>query len=505
MKYRKIGFTLIFTLSLIYLFSSCAATRPEQGNHLERHSVAFLRAQIDSILQDSVLSQTRVGIQVVAVETGDVLYQRHAQELFHPASNLKLLTTATALEKLGPDFRFQTILLCDSNNVRDSIIKGNLYLKGFGNPDLTDEDLRWMVNELKRQGIREITGHLVCDATYFDSLYWGKGWMWDDTSSPDFAPISALSVNDNCVTVWVQPGEKPGDSLKVWMEPKTSYMKIENDGITVDSTDSVQIEQFKVERKWVHPENTIVIRGGMVAGASPKRYRIEVLNAPLYVGTRLRELMAEAGIALNGSVMIGKTPEHVRALVTHLSPPLTLVVFNTNKISDNLSAEMLLKTLGAEFKGVPGSAEKGTAVVRQFLAEVGVDSNRYAMVDGSGVSRYNVVTPALMVKLLRRMYGDFRVQAEFQASLPIAGVDGTLAKRMVGTPAERKLHAKTGTLRGVSTLSGYTETADGEVLAFSIMMEHFLGKASRIRQVQDRIGAVLSGFTRRVNTNAKGF
>jgi PBP4 family serine-type D-alanyl-D-alanine carboxypeptidase len=328
--------------------------------------------------------------------------------------------------------------------------------------------------------------------------------MWDDTSSPDFAPISALSSNDNCVTVWVQPGAKPGNPLQVWMEPNTAYVKIENHGVTVDSTDSLQLNKFKVERKWVHPENTIVVEGGMVPGASPKRYRIEVLDAPLYVGTRLRELMTEAGVALKGKVVTGRTPDRCRILVEHLSPPLTLVVFNTNKISDNLSAEMLLKTLGAELKGVPGSAEKGAAVVRQFLAEVGVDSNCYEMVDGSGVSRYNVVTPELMVKLLRRMYGDLRVQAEFQASLPIAGVDGTLEKRMLGTPAERKLHAKTGTLRGVSTLSGYTQTADGEVLAFSMMMEHFLVRASRIRQVQDRIGAVLSGFSRRAGKALKG-
>ncbi len=494
MKSRRLRTTLFLTfVSFIFLFS-CAATTLGLKSGAQQEPLARLQAQIDGILQDSVLQQTRVGIQVVEVNSGRVWYQRNARELFHPASNLKLLTTATALARLGADFRFKTQVLADSAALRDSVIQGTLYLKGYGNPDLTDDDLRWMVKELQRQGIRRIEGDLVCDASYFDSLYWGKGWMWDDTSSPDFAPISALAVNDNCVTVWVQPGKTPGDSLKVWMEPPTAYMRIENRGVSVDSTDSVQIRHFKVERKWVTPENTILVQGGMAVGSSPKRYRIEVLNAPLYVGTRFKEIAAELGVTITGTVREGTTPSHTRVLVKHHSPELTQVVYNINKISDNLSAEMLLKTLGAELKGVPGSAEKGTRVVREFLAEIGIDSTRYEMVDGSGVSRYNVVTPELMVKLLRWMYKHFPIQAEYQASLPIAGRDGTLKKRMLGTAAEGKLHAKTGTLRGVSTLSGYTETADGEILAFSIMMEHFVVRAKQIRQVQDRIGALLSNF-----------
>ncbi|MFQ5583496.1 MAG: D-alanyl-D-alanine carboxypeptidase/D-alanyl-D-alanine-endopeptidase, partial [Calditrichia bacterium] len=173
-----------------------------------------------------------------------------------------------------------------------------------------------------------------------------------------------------------------------------------------------------------------------------------------------------------------------------------LIIYRTNKISDNLSAELIMKTLGAEIKGPPGTAKKGLYVIRRFIAETGVDSSSYKLADGSGVSRYNVITPDLIIQLLKAMHKDFRIQAEFKSSLPIAGVDGTLRRRMKDSPAETMLRAKTGTLSGVSALSGYTATADGEIVAFSMIMEHFVMSASKIRKVQDKIGELITSFSR---------
>ncbi len=484
-------------LSLTFLLMSCAATAPVGKAGFRKEALTDLRQQIDRFLEDSVLAQTRVGIKIISLESGETWYERNSQELFHPASNLKLLTTATALKRLGPDFRFKTVLFTDSTARIDSVLRGNLYLKGYGDPELTSDDLRHMIENLKLRGVQRISGNLIYDDSYFDDLYWGEGWMWDDTSSPDFAPISSLSVNDNCVVVRVHPGRKIGDSLRVEIIPATSYMKIENHGLTVAPSDTLRLQEFKVERQWKIPQNTIVVKGGLAINSPPQEFEIEVFGAAQYTATLFRELLQQAGLILEGGIHEGMVPENARILVEHLSPPLALVVFNTNKISDNLSAEMVLKTLGAELKGLPGTARKGTAVIREYLSALGVDSSRYEIVDGSGVSRYNLVTPSLLTPLLQDMYFDFSVQAEFMASLPIAGVDGTLKKRMGGTAAANKLRAKTGTLRGVSTLSGYTETADGEVVAFSMMMEHFLVKAKEVRKVQDRIGALLSSFSRK--------
>ncbi|RMF58853.1 MAG: D-alanyl-D-alanine carboxypeptidase/D-alanyl-D-alanine-endopeptidase [Calditrichaeota bacterium] len=461
-------------------------------------SVRDLRNSITAILQDSALAQSRVGIKVISLRTGEVLYEKDSHLLFHPASNMKLLTTATALKRLGPTYRFETWLAADTSALADSVLNGNLYLKGFGDPDLSTEDLRWMVRQLRAQGVLKITGDLVCDESFLDDYHYGKGWMWDDASSRYFPPIGALTVNQNCVTVTVRPGAKPGDSLQVALAPPTSYVKLENLAVTVDSTDSTRLAEFKVERKWRERENTIVVSGGLTPESAPREVVLEILDPALYSGTLCTELLAEQHIALAGEVTRGVLPDTSRLLVEHLSQPLAYLLTRTNKFPyNNLYAELILKTLGAELEGPPGTARKGTTEIKRFLSEVGADTTKFALADGSGVSRYDLLTPALVVRLLKYMYEDFTVSAEFLASLPIAGVDGTLQHRMQGTAAEGKLRAKTGTLRGVSALSGYTTTGDGEPLAFSMMMQHFVVPTARIRAVQDRIGALLSEFHRR--------
>jgi D-alanyl-D-alanine carboxypeptidase/D-alanyl-D-alanine-endopeptidase (penicillin-binding protein 4) len=492
-------------LSFFIFISACAAPKALNKSFLAPRSIAELQHHIDTILQDSSLYQTRTGIKVVSLETGEVLYGKNSELLFHPASNMKLLTTATALAKLGPNFRFKTILAADTASVVDSTINGNLYLKGFANPDLTTKDLWWMVHLLKERGVKRIVGDLICDETYFDDLYLGNGWMWDDASAWYYAPIGALTVNDNCVTVKVKPGRNIGDSLLVYLEPSTSYMKIENYGVTVDSTDTTRLKAFKVERKWQQRENTVVVEGGLTPESSEKVFDIEVVDPALYVGTLFNEILQNDNINLQGKILKGPAPDTSLVLFQHSSPPLTETILNTNKISDNLSAELILKTLGAELRGLPGTAKKGLSVIKEFFEEIGVDTTTFKLADGSGLSRYNIVSPDQIVKLLQAMHQDFRVQAEFKASLPIAGVDGTLKNRMKNTPAEGKLRAKTGSLSGVSTLSGYTTTADGELLAFSMMMEHFVVSTSKIRDVQDRIGAVISEFRRQAVTKATDY
>lgn len=481
---------------ILMVFIACSSTGSLKKPEKQTDTIFNFRKNIEQVLQDSLLQQTRTGIKIVSLETGETLYAQNSQLLFHPASNMKLLTTGTALKRLGPDYKFKTLLYADTASITDSTVFGNLYLKGFGNPDLSTNDLAWIAQKLKSKGIIHIKGDLICDDTYLDDLYWGSGWMWDDVSDWYWAPISALSVDDNCVEITVKPGKKVGDSLMVKLEPPTIYMKIINMGLTIDSLDTVQQKAFKVQRKWRPAENTILIGGGMVTGESDRSFVIDVVEAGLYTGTLLKEIFRKEEIILDGQVRKGIVPDTNMVLVNHLSEPLSIAVYNTNKISDNLSAELLMKTVGAEIQGPPGTAEKGISVIHQFLEEIGVDSTTYELADGSGVSRYNVVTPDLIINLLIAMHKDFRIQAEFKTSLPIAGVDGTLQGRMKDTAAEGKLRAKTGSLRGVSALSGYTTSADNELLAFSIIMEHFVVQTSKIRKIQDKIGDLISSFSR---------
>ena len=483
---------------LLFLLLGCGSQGKLRQPEAASDPLVALQAQIDQILADSVLLRTRTGLKVVSLQSGETLYARDSRYLYNPASNMKLLTTAAALKRLGPDFRYQTTLWADSAAVQDSIISGDIYLKGSGDPDLLRDGLRRLTGQLKALGIRRIAGDLRCDESYMDDLYWGSGWMWDDVSGWYWAPISALTVEDNCVTVTVTPGEAAGDPLEVSIDPPTAYMQIDNRGRTAAPMDSASLKAYKVERVW-RPvaKNVVAVEGGLSLDAAPRRYTIDVVDAALYTGALMQELLREEGITIAGTVQQGIVPENARLLAEHRSPPLTEIVLNTNKISDNLSAELLLKTVGAAVKGAPGTAAKGISVIYQMLDELGVDSTGYRLADGSGVSRYDLITPDLVIELLKEMHRDFRVQAEYQASLPIAGLDGSLKYRMRDTAAANKLRAKTGTLSGVSALAGYTTTADGEQLAFSMVMEHFVGSSSAIRKIQDRIGAVISGFSRK--------
>jgi D-alanyl-D-alanine carboxypeptidase/D-alanyl-D-alanine-endopeptidase (penicillin-binding protein 4) len=486
----------LFGLTALIFLQSCVSSRALKSTTAIT-AVSILQNKIDVILQDSILTQTRTGIKIVSLDNGEILYSRDSQLLFHPASNMKLLTTATALKNLGVDFRFKTELLTDSSSNSLGERVGNLYLKGYGNPDLSTADLREIVQSLKEQGLNCISGDLLCDDSYFDELFLGSGWMWDDVNCWSCASISPLSVNDNCVEVKIKPAASIGEKPIVSLNPPTGYVQLENQAITVDSLDTLELDRFKVEREWIHPANIIRVQGGVSILDSLNIFTIDIVDPTLYTGTLFSELLAEASIEFSGSVKHGTAPGSAVVLTTHWSESLPIVAYNTNKVSDNLSAELLLKTLGAEKIDPPGTAKKGIAMINQYLNEIGLDTSNYQLADGSGVSRYNLITPDLLIELLKDMHQDFKIQVEFKSSLPIAAVDGTLKERMENSGAAEKLRAKTGTLSGVSSLSGYTTSVDGENIAFSMIMEHFIVPASKIRRIQDQIGEVISNFSRK--------
>ena len=361
-------------------------------------------------MQDALFTSAHIGIKVVAVKTGEVLYAKNAHKMHHPASTMKLITAAAALTKLGPDFRFKTTLYADA--IVNGHVAGNVYLKGKADPVLQEGALREMVNALRDAGVHSVSGGIVVDETYLDSVREGPGWMWDDKP----LGLSALAI-----------------------------------------------------------------RGGAVE------------DRALACGTVLKEILQREGIVVNGKVSDGTVPLGAVVIAKHLSPPLADILKLMNKPSDNAIAELIFKTLGAEVKGEPGTWQKGRQVIGEFLEEIGA---AFRVVDGSGLSRYNLVTAELLVDLLVFVYNNFELMPDYVASLPIAGVDGTLKNRMKGVRAERVLRAKTGTLSGVSALAGYTVTANGEVLAFSILISHYAGPAAPARRIQDTIGNCLTRWSR---------
>ena len=454
-------------------------------------AVQHLRAKINATLNDPLLASSNVGVKVVSLVTGEVLYEKDAEKLYHPASTMKLITAATALVKLSPNYRFRTTLYADpvDNNLR------NIYLKGGGDPVFDSNDLEKMVERLVEVDTKALQGDIVVDETYFDAIRRGKGWMWDDGPIGGYYPhLSALTINRNGVLVRISPGTEVDDPVRVHLDPPTQYMKIVNVATTVGVSERTRLT-IKREDESIEA-NVLMIDGVMTIGQTEMNRRVDVLDPALYCGTLLREMLAERGVPLYGTVRYGEVPEEAVEISQHISPPLSRILWEMNKPSDNLIAELLLKTIGAELRGTPGTAKKGLGAISNLLGEIGVDRGYYTFADGSGVSRYNLVTASLLTDLLVYMFRNFAVMPEYLASLPVGGVDGTLTRRMRGMLAEGVLRAKTGTLRGLTALAGYTITADGETVAFSILVSNYLGSANPRRALQDKIGDILTQFSR---------
>ena len=443
--------------------------------------------RIDSVLNDSVLSTCFIGVKIVSLDDGKTLYEQNSNKLFHPASNMKLLTTATGLKELGGDFRFVTNLLANAR-VRNGVLDGDLSVKASGDPLIRTEDLDSLAVAVSNSGITRITGDLIGDVSYFDSVAWGRGWMWDDEPDADEAFISPLTINDNALTILVQPGKAAGEPARVKLNPFTKYLRVINSGITSGDT---MIPPLSVTRH--QGENTILVRGRIAPHASAQEFMLSVYQPAMYFLTLLKETLIEHGITVEGRTRLDSARGN--STIATLSHSLDSVVFRINKASDNIAAENLLKTIAAEHGGIPGTTHNGLIIMKEYLASLGIDTTAMILEDGSGVSFYNLISPSAIVRLLQNQYADERNYGRFHESLPVAGVDGTLMNRMRGTRAEGNVHAKTGTLTGASGLSGYIRTLDGKRLAFSMLCNHFPSKVKALREAQDRVMEILANTT----------
>jgi PBP4 family serine-type D-alanyl-D-alanine carboxypeptidase len=473
---------------------------PDPGGQEAEDRDYKLSRLIDPILQDARLDGVTTGIVVKSLERGAneaVLYQRDADKLLTPASNLKLLTSATALQRLGEEYRYKTEVFLSAPVNNGGILKGDVIVKGYGDPTLHTEDslqvqdgvsVEQIVKLLQAEGIKQIHGDIVVDDSFFDSNRLGLGWAWDDESYYYNAQISALAINRGTVRLDYKPASAPGRPVTVELLPKTDYVQVINEAVTVDK--GVE-NTFAIERE--RAKNIIYVKGNLPIDASPDYERITVEEPALYAGTVLKEKLTEAGIRLqkNSEVRAGTVPENSVKIGELESEPLAEIVQYLLKVSDNFYAEMLTKTLGAELNE-EGSAEAGIEVILDDMAQLGVNTT-FDMVDGSGLTRYNQITPNQIVALLEA----FTQEAEFESfydALPIAGVDGSLKNRMKDTPAEGNARAKTGSLTGVNSLSGYVTTKDGEKLCFSIVMNGNIGSAGDLTDIQDQIVAALAAY-----------
>lgn len=404
--YKRI-FIAVFCL---FVFSGLQA----QG----KDRVKELQAKLDSLIAGI---KCDVSAQVVSATKYDQLYEYKSTKKMIPASISKVITSATALSKLGISFEFRTMVYTDDNNISDGIVNGNLYLKGYGDPDFGGPDMDVLVSQILLKNIKEITGNIIYDESYFDDEHYALSNYYQGDTGPAYWPyISALSFNKN------------------------------------------------------------------KGSGNPAAYAANTLSADL-IGKNIK---------LDGIVVAGVTPNLAKE-VAKFSRSIYDVISFMNKTSDNHSAITVFKVTGAEFKSPPGTLDKGSSAVIDFMSSVGVDRNTYEILEGSGLTRFNSVTSDAYIMLLKYMFDNVKMFDYFYASLPIAGIDGTLRDRMVGTEAEKNVHAKTGTLNSVSALTGYAISRDGEPIIFYIVMNGFGGKANSIRKKQDDFCEVLCQFSRK--------
>ncbi|MFN2421157.1 MAG: D-alanyl-D-alanine carboxypeptidase/D-alanyl-D-alanine-endopeptidase [Gemmatimonadota bacterium] len=452
-------------------------------------------------LIDPIVGRARggeVGVAVFSVDRQIPLYLNDADDPLLPASNMKLYTTASALDRLGPDFQYTTSLYADGTVLPNGTLTGDLILVGRGDPaisgrfygDSTTYVFDRMAQGLREKGIRRVTGRLIGDTSYFDDRLVGPGWESGNLLWWYGARASALAFNDNVVTVEVRPGSYAGAPAEVLFHPHTDDLVVDNRVVTAGRRGGRSVG---IRRR---PEiGGYEIWGRVALGGPPVRHVVAVDNPPAFVLSVLRDRLERAGIQVAGEDQVvwqrGQlTRRRWTLLVSHTSPRMIDLVRVVNKSSQNFFAEQILKTLGAVFHS-EGSFQGGAKVVHATLQGLGVSSRSLVVTDGSGLSRWNLVTARTTAELLVAMrYHPYF--GEYYASLLIAGYDGD-PRRLDAPEALGNVHSKTGTLRGVSALSGYVTTSDGELVAFSVI-SNGLGKGSAIA-VEDAVAERLARFS----------
>jgi serine-type D-Ala-D-Ala carboxypeptidase/endopeptidase (penicillin-binding protein 4) len=387
-----------------------------QGKFSET-SLDELRGRLDSICLPLNNAGIKISVKVVHADYNRVLYELNPEEPMIPASITKLITSSAAFAKLGSNYNIETKVFTDDANIKDGVIDGNLYLKGYGDPDLNSGDISTLAAEVNKKGIKQITGNIVADDSFFDNNYYTLSGKYKSDTGPSYWPyVTALSLDKS---------SGASSAANLFSSSLSSY------GITVD-----------------------------------------------------------------GTVISGTTPPGAKE-IAQISHSIYDVLAYMNKESDNHSAITIFKLLGAKFRSTPASIEDGQAVISDFLTEIGVDRYSFEILEGSGLTRYNKVNAELYAKMLKYMYDDRFLFDYFLNSLAIAGKEGTLRKRMIGTSAEGNVFAKTGTLNSVSALSGYVIDKDSEVLIFYVVMNGFGGNANEMRAAQDDVCITLADFSRK--------
>jgi D-alanyl-D-alanine carboxypeptidase/D-alanyl-D-alanine-endopeptidase (penicillin-binding protein 4) len=520
---RKHKLALVTYLLLLISCSGVLAQEPKAVPASPPKTLAELQSNISEILAKPELESAIVGVKVVSLDNGRVIFEENANKLLRPASNMKLYTVATALDRLSPDYRFVTSVYASTPPDASGLVRGNLTIYGRGDPSIAarfnNGDYMKAIDDLASRivaaGVKRVEGDLVGDETYFVGPKYGSGWAWEDLTWYYGAEITPLTVNDNALDLFVKPGPAVGQPALITTGPPDPLLKIVNKVVT--SAKGVPRE-LSIHRGLA--DNTITITGSMPIDDRGYTGGIGISHPALLFVYLLRSSLAQKGVMITGKSLttgeISQPPLITGVPVTYTlasptpvqneiatlqSPPFSVIAAQTLKPSQNLYTELILRTLGkmtpapATMSSLNQTSENlGVEAVKTFLKNVGIRPESLVLDDGSGLSRSDMVTAESTVQLLTFM-SKHRYATVFRDALPIAGVDGTLRNRMRGTAAANNVRAKTGSLSSAASLGGYVTTAAGERLAFTIMVNNYPREVEPRSLCIDPIAVLLASFT----------
>lgn len=457
-----------------------------------------LKTAITNALNDEALDGVDVGFIATDLKTGAVLAESGGDALINPASNAKMVTSSAALATLHPEYRFKTEYYT-TGALKDGTLYGNLVVKGYGDPTIVSERLGRIANELYLFGIEKMTGSIVVDDSWFDANEEARGWELEEAPDRAYAaPVNALMVNYNAVAIYLRPGSSVGAPAIVRVDPPSERVTLSGEILTAAVGEGIHV----VSAKDVDEEATagmpargtlLTIEGAMGIREPPARIYRRIYDPARHFGSTLTYFMQQRGTKMRHSVVRGPVPTGARLILVDKSQPLKEIVDDLNHYSNNIIAETLVKQMGAEVYGAPGTFANGLKVGRDFLEKrVGLQPGSYVYENGSGLNDVNRFTPRQLTQLVRTVSQDYEIATEWFTSLAVAGTQGTVGHRMKDTPAMRRLRAKTGTLRGVSALSGTVVQPDGNVVAFSFLTQGYKTGAGPIWKVQNLIGAAIA-------------